>query len=59
MNQLLLIAALLIGGWYAWRKVRRAFGRAMRTSRDPKPGAGRSITLEKDPATGVYRPPDA
>ena len=59
MNRLLLIAALAVGVWYAWRKLRRSFGRFMRTTPQPKTGAAQPMTLERDPRTGVYRPPEA
>jgi hypothetical protein len=53
MPQLLILGAVIVGGWYAWKALKREMARvdreldAVRT----KP----SETLERDPDTGRYK----
>jgi hypothetical protein len=53
MPQLLIVGAVIVGGWYAWKALKREMARvdreldAVRT----KP----SETLERDPRTGRYK----
>jgi hypothetical protein len=53
MPQLLIVGAVIVGGWYAWKALKREIARvdreldAVRT----KP----SETLERDPDTGRYK----
>jgi hypothetical protein len=60
MNRILAVAVLILGAWYLWRK----FGRALRRARGvqapakPRPSAPKAVTLERDPVTGVFRPPE-
>jgi hypothetical protein len=53
MPQLLIVGAAIVGGWYAWKLLKREMARIDReleSVRDrPKE------TLERDPATGRYR----
>jgi hypothetical protein len=60
MARLLLI--LLIGGavWYGWRLFRRQQARVTRDLRDAEGTIARekTVELERDPKTGVYRPSD-
>ena len=54
--QLILIGAALAGGWYAWKALKREMARI-----DREVEAVRKLpaeTLERDPATGRYRPKD-
>jgi hypothetical protein len=60
MARLLLI--LLIGAavWYGWRLFRRQQARVTRDLRDAEGTIARekTVELERDPKTGVYRPSD-
>ena len=53
MPQLLLIGAAVVGGWYAWKTVKREMARIDReveaVRKEPEE------TLERDPATGRYK----
>jgi hypothetical protein len=54
MVQLLVIGAVLIGGWYVWKALKREMARV-----DTEVEAVRkrpSETLERDPQSGRYRP---
>lgn len=54
MPQLLIAGAIVAGGWYAWKALKREMRRVdrrMEAIRD-RP----SETLERDPQTGRYRP---
>ena len=53
MVQLLVIGAVLVGGWYAWKALRREMDRVsaeVEAVRKPP-----SKTLRHDPATGRYK----
>jgi len=55
MVQLLIVGAVIVGGWYAWKALKREMARV-----DAEVEAVRkrpSETLERDPETGRYRPP--
>lgn len=63
MSRLELIAILFVGVLYLWWRVRRrieaikaSFRGEPRQEKPSQPARGQ-ITLEKDPVTGVYRPP--
>ena len=51
--QLLLIGAAVLGGWYAWRSVKRELKRLDRESEAVRKPP--SETLEHDPQSGRYR----
>lgn len=54
MTQLLIIGAVVVGGWYAWKVLKREMARVDRevdAARKPP-----TETLEQDPKTGRYRP---
>ena len=56
MVQLLVIGAVLVGGWYAWKALKREMARV-----DAEVEAVRkrpSETLRRDPESGRYRPKD-
>ena len=56
MPQLILIGAVLVGGWLAWKAVKREMarvGRELDRTRD-RPTA----TLTQDPKTGKYKVKD-
>lgn len=53
MPQLIVIGVVLVGGWYAWKAIRREMARIDReTEAARKPP---SKTLERDPKTGRYK----
>ncbi len=53
MPQLLIVAAIVVGGWYAWKVVKREMGRV---GREIDKTRGRPTdTLEQDPKTGRYK----
>jgi hypothetical protein len=53
MPQLIVIGAVLIGGWIAWRALKREMARV---SRDLDSARGRPTeTLTQDPKTGKYK----
>lgn len=53
MPQLIIIGAVLIGGWYAWKALKREMARVDREVEAvrKRPAA----TLERDPKSGRYR----
>jgi hypothetical protein len=54
MMQLLVVGAVLIGGWYLWKALKREMARV-----DAEVEAVRKRpdeTLERDPTTGRYKP---
>jgi len=56
MMQLLIVGIVLVGGWYAWRLLKREMTRVeteVEAARKPP-----AETLERDPETGRYRPKD-
>lgn len=53
MPQLLIIGAVLIGGWYAWRVLKREMARVDRELEAVRKKPAE--TLEHDPGTGRYR----
>lgn len=56
MMQLVVIGIVLVGGWYAWKALKREMARV-----DAEVEAARNRpaeTLERDPETGRYRPKD-
>lgn len=56
MPQLIIIGAVVLGGWYAWKALKREMARV---DREVESARGRpSQTLEQDPKTGKYRPKD-
>ena len=66
MSRLELIVILFVGVLYLWWRVRRrieALKASFRSGRKPAQPARQpdqvpsQLTLEKDPVTGVYRPP--
>jgi hypothetical protein len=60
MNRLALIAVLFVVVWYLWWRVRRriaAMKASFRGEQKRAEAAPGPLTLEKDPVTGVYRPP--
>jgi hypothetical protein len=53
MPQLIIVAALAVGGWIAWRAVKREMARV---GREVDKMRGRPTdTLEQDPKTGRYK----
>jgi hypothetical protein len=54
MTQLLIIGAAVIGGWYAWKVLKREMARVDREVEAVRKRP--TETLEKDPETGRYRP---
>ena len=53
MAQLLIVGAALVGGWYAWKAIKREMARIDReveaVRKEPEE------TLERDPETGRYK----
>jgi hypothetical protein len=53
MPQLLIVGAALVGGWYAWKAIKREMARIDReveaVRKEPEE------TLERDPETGRYK----
>jgi hypothetical protein len=62
MVRLLFFLLIAVGGWYAWRVVKRQTARVDAALRKAEVNARRpadrqkAISLERDPKTGVYRP---
>jgi len=61
MGPVIVLAALAVVASFAWRDARREHQRVVDALKDAeqaldKRGSG-SVTLERDPATGVYRAP--
>jgi hypothetical protein len=64
LNPFFLLVILVVIAALGWRGVRREKTRVTNALREAeaalqkrKPAAQRSVTLERDPKTGVYRPP--
>jgi hypothetical protein len=64
MNPILILILLVVIAALGWRGVRRERRRVTAALREAeaalqkrKQGGRESLTLERDPATGVYRPP--
>jgi hypothetical protein len=53
MPQLLIIGAAIVGGWYAWKLLKREMARVDREVEAVRKRP--SETLERDPETGRYR----
>ena len=53
MPQLLIVGAVLIGGWYAWKALKREMARVERELEAVR--SRPTDTLERDPETGRYR----
>jgi hypothetical protein len=53
MPQLLIIGAVLVVGWYAWKVLRREMARVDREMEAVRKRPDE--TLERDPKTGRYR----
>ncbi len=65
MSRILFFALLAAGGWYFWKTWQRQTARVDASLRKAEARAARkpvnrqdTVALEKDPATGVYRPVD-
>lgn len=60
MVRLLTIAVIALGVWYAWRVIRRQSARVAEALKEAEGSVARkkTVELEKDPETGVYRPSD-
>jgi len=60
MARLLLILLLGAAAWYGWRWFRRQQARVTRDLKDAEGTIARekTVELERDPKTGVYRPSD-
>lgn len=56
MPQLIIIGVALVGGWYAWRTLKREMARVDREVEAVRKRP--SETLVEDPKTGKYRPRD-
>ena len=56
MPQLIIIGAVLVGGWYAWKTLKREMSRVDREVEAVRKRP--SETLVEDPKTGKYRPKD-
>ncbi len=53
MPQLLIVGAALVGGWYAWKALKREMARIDREVEAVRKKPAE--TLERDPATGRYK----
>jgi hypothetical protein len=53
MPQLIIVAALIVGGWIAWKALKREMARVGREL--DKSRGHPTETLEHDPKTGKYR----
>ena len=56
MPQLLIVGVALVGGWYAWKMLKREMARVEREVDAVRKAPAE--TLERDPETGRYRPKD-
>jgi hypothetical protein len=56
MPQLIIIGVALVGGWYAWKTLKREMARVDREVEAVRKRP--SETLVEDPETGKYRPRD-
>jgi hypothetical protein len=53
MPQIIILAAIVVGGWYAWKFVKREMARV---DRELEAARNRPTeTLKRDPETGRYR----
>lgn len=61
MARLLLFLLLGAAAWYGWRWFRRQQARVTRDLKDAEGALARekTVKLERDPETGVYRPRDS
>jgi hypothetical protein len=53
MPQLMIVGAVLVVGWYAWKLIKREMARVDREVRAVRKRPDE--TLERDPRTGRYR----
>ena len=53
MPQLIIIGVVLVGGWYAWKTLKREMARVDREVEAVRKRP--SETLQQDPKTGKYR----
>ncbi len=62
MGPVLILAAIALAAGLGWRSVRREHSRVVDALKKAEAAVGKraakTVTLEKDPATGVYRPRD-
>jgi hypothetical protein len=60
MARLLLFLVLGAAAWYGWRMFRRQMTRVTRDLKDAEGTLAKekTVELERDPKTGVYRPSD-
>jgi hypothetical protein len=60
MARLLLFLVLGAAAWYGWRMFRRQMTRVTRDLKDAEGtlAGEKTVELERDPKTGVYRPSD-
>ena len=60
MARILLFALLGAAAWYGWQALRRNQGRVAEALKRAEGSLAKkeTVTLEKDPETGVYRPID-
>jgi hypothetical protein len=56
MPQLIIIGAVLVGGWLAWKGLKREMARVDREVEAVRKRP--TTTLEQDPRTGKYKPKD-
>ena len=61
MGPVLVLAVIALVASFAWRGARREHSRVVNALKDAEAAldkrSGTSVTLERDPATGVYRAP--
>jgi hypothetical protein len=61
MGPVIVLAALAVAASFAWRGARREHQRVVDALKDAEKAldkrTGSSVTLERDPATGVFRAP--
>ncbi|MHA1157664.1 MAG: hypothetical protein ACTSP2_02800 [Alphaproteobacteria bacterium] len=58
MTTLLIIGLVAFVGFMAWRGARTRLDEAHRVIKRRKTARDATVTLKKDPRTGVYRAPD-
>jgi hypothetical protein len=63
MGPVVILAVIALAAGFGWRSVRREHRRVVNALKDAEEAVGKraskkTMTLEKDPATGVYRPRD-
>ncbi len=58
MPQLIFVALLAVGGYFAWKAIKREMARVDRELKEARktPPKEPATTLEQDPETGRYRP---